>query len=381
MSDRPVAKVMWLLVAALLASGAARADPVDDAIAALDSSRLDERLAAVDQLGGSDDPRAVAALAPWLELRSAEAEERERTWLHVARALGRLAATQPLPDETLARLRQLARTEPTVTYMDQSFRMARELPRYRFHEAARSALGVVELAAARREVEAQAAPLPTQQRVDYLAELAWTETDGATPARRIAARERLAALGPAGVDSTVRRIPDADAEARLAMLAYLEAVCPAADPRCTRALLRLSESGQDQVWQNALRALVAIEARGASAELIRELRRDGVSDRPFTYGALQTVGRLQDPGAAPFLAEQLRTGSRRVSVSAANALADLGAAGVAELRLATQSPDPLLRRRAAIALSRAPGPGAREALGEYRKAHPDDEREPWLPDR
>ena len=68
-------------------------------------------------------------------------------------------------------------------------------------------------------------------------------------------------------------------------------------------------------------------------------------------------------------------------MSAANALVDLGARGVAALRDATRSSDPQLRERAAIALSRAPGPAAREALREYRDAHPEDASEPWLRDR
>ena len=373
--------VMPFLVAALFTVGVALADPVDDSIASLDSLTLDVRLAAVDELGKSDDSRAVTALAPWLDLRSTDPEERERTWLHVARALGRLAATQPLADETLARLTQLSQTEPTVTYMDQSFRAARELPRHRFHEAARNAVGVADLATARSHVEAQAAALPAPRRLDYLAELAWSGSDGATPVRRVAAREQLAALGPAGVAPTARRIRGADDSARLAMLSYLEKVCPPADPGCTSAVLRLSESEQNRVWQTALRTLVAIEARPASAELIRRLSRDGVSDRSFTYGAIETVGRLQDPDAAPFLGEQMRTGSQRVSVSAANALADLGAPGVAELRRGTQSQDPRMRGRAAIALRRSSSPNAREALREYRNAHPDDEIDPWLPDR
>ena len=276
----------------------------------------------------------------------------------------------------VVRLEELAATEPTVTYVEtMRFDTARTAPRFPFATEAESALRSIHITRARTRLGEELPRMGPDERAGHVAELTWTGTD----AERFAGREALDTLGAEGVRASLPYARSADAAAQRHMASYFgERYAETRDAACLDGLLALVDSEDRNVWGPALGELGKTGAREVSPQLIARARRDGVTKSGPDVSIINVIGTLGDPGAIPFLREELRHGSRKVAVTSARALGRMGQPGVDALIEASSEEDPRVRGVAARQLSQVGGPDAAEAVDRYLDLHPDERDAVWI---
>jgi CRP/FNR family transcriptional regulator, cyclic AMP receptor protein len=146
------------------------------------------------------------------------------------------------------------------------------------------------------------------------------------------------------------------------------------DVRIIRSLLRHLSDISDEVRLQAIEAIATL-ANGAIHKWVRALvlkQMGGLVHDPVErvrQVTLSILGRCAVPEAYPALVEALADESPAVRATAADALAQIGRPAIATLRLALEAGDPLLRKMAAVALSRID----RGAFGALIEAQIDDD--------
>jgi HEAT repeat protein len=338
------------------------------------------RIAAIDRLGYEPGKDSLAALSALLAAEPQGAAEREETWLHAARALRPVAARVAVPDPLLERLRALAAREASVRgFVLAGGLLPRRGLRFPYPAAAAQALCIAELARPRPPLGEIAAALPASDSVELLAALAWGEPGFGTTLPRRAASELLAEAGPAGLPATLAALERAPEEARGEMVAYLQQVYEATDdPRAIEGLLRLTTAREWSVWRSALEALGRGDAPDLAPALIERLAAHSLDvEDDFAEQAFETLGRLEDERAIPFLVEQLSHRDARAAREAAHALARLGErrcdAGCEALIEGSRSEEARRRQASVAALVRLEGSRrARRAVRHALRAHPED---------
>lgn len=374
---------------AIAESQGQRANPASTEVSAQDLQRAIQESASEDRVtrirairairatSRASSRESVGAIARLLAAEPADPAVREENWYEAARALGTLAGYQEIPASVVERLGQLSKQKPTVMYVNTGFRPPREAPRFPFHVEAAEAVESVRYADAKRGLAREVSQLSEPERIQRLSALAWGALPDAEKNRRLAARELLLDAGTAGIPAALAAAPGASEEAQLALVDYFAKVCrESTDTRCVSALMTLADSGHDAVSAAALLRTGDLVLPGAAEALVAQLKARGLRADVRTQLSLETLGRLNDSAAAPFLAEQLGSEQLEIGLTAGRALARLGNEGMQILVQSSRSPEPNRRKASLHVLKRhREDPRASRALHEALRAHPEDAAE------
>jgi hypothetical protein len=345
------------------ASPAAVAAAREWAVTAADSANREERVRALRQLAATPDARALPALERLSKRTFAEPDEREQTWEQLAQVTAELADETDVPPDLEAFLRTIEKRRAEVKYLDRTtFEYPRERAKYRYAEAARSALEVIELRRARRRLETELSPLPLAEQTKRLAEAAWVAEGAPGTPRARAARALLGAAGKPGLDATREALGRASPESGRWIVEYVGAAFDADPSAATAALVQLAASADTVVSDAALAEIERRRPAGAAARLVEVAEQGAEPGR--TRAVAWTLGQLGDPVALPFLRGAFRSGDPETAAAAARALAHLGGEGVGLLVSEVESGSGATRTAAVVGLFEvADQPAAREALG------------------
>ena len=333
----------------------------DSAVAAADSPSRTKRVAALTQLWRTPDRRALPALVRLTERSFADVEEREEAWEQLAQVTSAIAPEVEIPQELESFLLRIEKQKPQLMFLDRrTLDHPGERPRYDYAQAARNAIGAIELARARRQLDAELAALPSDQRAAHVADAAWSAK--ATGPRPEAARTLLRSLGKAGVQATRARIDRASPDAQIWMVEFAEASLSVDPAGATSALLELADEDASMVYDAALGVLMRHRPSNAAARLANSLEKRS-EPRRMRIG-LETLGMLGDPAALPLLRTQFRSADPETSIAAARGLALVGPGGVAFLAAEVARDGPSQRAAALGLFEVKSDPAARKALAD-----------------
>jgi hypothetical protein len=339
-----------------------------------------DRMDAIARLAfepGEWGAESLDALAALLLAESPDLAEREESWLLAARGARAQALSVRVPDTLEARLRVLAGGQPRVRTLELGLRHPPRLAvRFPYPAAAAEAVRAIACAREGCPLADLVASFRETERTAFLSALAWGEGPYAARARRSEARALLAAAGSTGLADSRAAFARAPEEAQVAMLEYWRRVYEDTDdPGAVEALLDATLSPHWSAWHGALRQLREMDVLDLAPGLIRRARQGPLPDEDYARAVFETLGKLEDPRAISFLAEQLAHPDPWSGREAGNALRRLGERGRDVLIEASRSSDGRRRRAAVAALAAASDDRrARRAVRLALRAHPEDAR-------